>query len=270
MNWFQSQNKSVQFYMETDFKSYFVNDREVIQSHSYDFTYALLRNKHFKERVKELGLHSIRCRLCCIWNFLFKFSSTFVHTSAQVAKKLGLSGHPGQDLVFVDLSFPHERIPKKTLMREIDEILKCVSKIARTLQDPVCVMASNIYYLLEEVPRRYPSIRTNNGLFFSRERYQIELQQQQSHSDTGKREPANSHSSTGDITIPRTEQNALMHFFVGYFLQLNSTVIFPGRKSPYSESMLALRHFFHSFSPSVSRRKYVTRHERGCKLETFG
>ena len=39
--WFDRQNGSVDWYINTNFDDYLTDEVEVIQSHSYDFTYAL-------------------------------------------------------------------------------------------------------------------------------------------------------------------------------------------------------------------------------------
>ena len=258
-NWFQAQNKSVQFYLNTDFNTYFVNEKEVIQSHGFDFTYALLRNKHFKKKVQELGLHHARCKVCCIWNYLFRQSSSFIRNSAAVSKKkLGLT--PENDLIFVDLSYPLENLPQTLLNQQMDNVLSCVEKVASVLRKPVCVVASNDYFILRSVRAKYPKGQTNNGLFFTRERYHNELTQLNS-TAVGRH---GSLQTPGDITIPRTEQNALMYFFMGYYLQLNSTVLFASKKSLYSENMAALRHYYRP-----TDTYYVPRPDVKCKLDRY-
>ena len=254
-NWYQEQNKSVAFYMETNFNDYFTNEQEVIQSLSYDFTYALLRNKHFRSKIKELGLNSVKCQLCCFWHYLFKYSTSFSRNLASAAKKkLGLT--PGRDLIFIDISFPLERLPKRLLMQHTDEVFKCVQSVVKVLRDPVCILASNNYFLLDEVPKLYPNVVTNKGLFFTKERYQVELQYLLNSTEYSSKK------SGSKIMVPKTEHNALMYFFMGYHLQLNSTVLFVSKKSQYSESMAAFRHFYH---PS----RYIVHSEKGCKLERY-
>lgn len=254
--WFQTQNKSIAFYTETDFNVYLSDELEAIQSHSFDFTYALLRNKHLAGKARELGLHTAKCIVCCIWNYLFKHSTSFTRNSATVMKKrLGLT--PNRDLIFVDLSFPLQNLPKRLLEEHAEKVLGCVQRVMRALQNPVCVLASNNYFLLEEVPKRYPQIQTNNGLFFTRERYQVELQHQLN-TTTHKL-----HLLPNGVMIPKTEHNALMYFFMGYHLQLNSTVLFTSKNSLYSQSMAAFREFY---SPGGT---HVVNPDGDCKLERF-
>lgn len=269
INWFQAENKSIRFYTETDFTSYFIEEREAIQSHSFDFTYALTRNRHFAKKLREMGLDRVKCRVCCIWNYLFKHSTSFQHNSASVVrKKLGLgtaaatTGSKRSDLIFVDLSFPLENIPHGLLTRQVEATLDCVRKVKRMLHEPLCVVASNNYLILDKVGKMDTTVRTNRGLFFTRERYQLELSRQLNTTRQG-----HSRVSSSSLQIPRTEHNALMYFFMGYYLQMNSTVLITaaaaGRRSPYSESMAAYRHFHH---PTDT---YVVRSPASCKLERY-
>lgn len=265
-NWFQSQNKSIEFYTETDFNTYFSGEVEVIQSHSFDLTYALLRNKHLQGRAREMGLlhtAAARCKVCCIWNYLFRHSASFTRNSASVArKKLGLT--PGRDLIFVDLSFQVETLPQSLLTQQMEGVFSCVEKVSRVLRDPVCVVASNNYQLLSQVGGVYPQARTNSGLFYTRERYQVELQRlanSTAGAAAGRGRPPT--VPKANIMIPRTEHNALMYFFMGYYLQLNSTVLFVSKKSLYSGSMAAFRHFYR---PTGT---YVTYPDVGCKLDGY-
>lgn len=259
-NWFQSQNKSIEFYTKTDFNTYFSGEMEVVQSHSFDFTYALLRNKHLQHRAREMGLHTARCKVCCIWNYLFRHSTSFTRNSVSVAKKLGLS--PERDLIFVDLSFPMETLPQSLLTQQMEGVFSCVEKVSRVLHDPVCVVASNNYHLLSRVGEVYPQARTNSGLFYTRGRYQAELHRL-TNSTTGRGHRGHLTVPKTNIMIPRTEHNALMYFFMGYYLQLNSTVLFMSKKSLYSGSMAAFRHYYR---PSGT---YVTYPDVSCKLEGY-
>lgn len=253
--WFQKQNKSIEFYMETDFSTYFSNEKEVIQAHSFDFTYALLRNKHLRKKARELGLHTVKCKVCCIWNYLFRHSTSFVKNSATVARKLGLT--PQRDLIFVDFSYPFDSISQNLLMRQMKLVFSCIERVAQVFHDPVCVVASNSYYVLSQVETLYPMAKTNGGLFFTRARYQNELSHQ--HNGTGHGLP----SVPSNIIVPKTEHNALMHYFMGYYLQLNSTVLFTSRKSLFSETMAAFRHYHR---PSET---YITHPDIKCQLERY-
>lgn len=258
-NWFQKQNKSVEFYIETDFNTYFSSEKAVIQAHSFDFSYALLRNKHFKKKARELGLHTVKCRVCCIWNYLFRQSTSFVRNSDNVAKKLGLT--PQSDLIFVDLSFPLDNLPQTLLNQQMESVFGCVERVSQVLRNPVCVVASNSHHVLAHVSAIYPLARTNGGLFFTRARYQNELSRQLNR--TGGRGGDLSRLPTNDIVVPRTELNALMYFFLGYYLQLNSTVLFTSRKSHFSGNMAAFRHYYR---PTGT---YVTHPDIRCKLELY-
>lgn len=267
-NWNKAWNSSAffEFYTETDFNDYFSRDIEVVQSHSYDFTYALLRNKHHREKVRGMGIDRVKCLLCCIWGYLFKQSPMFTRNMALVARKhLGLSH--GRDLVFLDLSLPVSHLSRSLQLEYTQEALKCTEKVITVLQNPVCVMASNSYFLLEEVPNQYTRVSSNGGMFFSQERYQLELQRQINSTTEGalyRTLRGNSRKrGRSAVVVPKTEENALVNFFMGYFLQLNSTVLFTAKRSPYSENMAALRHYYR---PSGT---YLVYPGGKCKLEKF-
>lgn len=256
--WFQEQNKSIEFYTETDFSTYFSSEKEVIQAHSFDFTYALLRNKHLRRKAEEYGLHTAKCKVCCIWNYLFRQSTSFTKNMDIVARKrLGLA--PGNDLIFIDLSFPVDNVPQNLLNKQMETVFGCVKRVAQVLHNPVCVVASNNYYVLGRVETLYPKVKTNNGQFYTRVRYQHELTQQQQPDENGHGLPV----VPSNIMIPRTEHNALMYLFMGYYLQLNSTVLFTSRKSLFSENMAAFRHYYR---PSET---YVIHPDIKCQLERY-
>ena len=84
------------WYMNTNFAKVFTKPVEVIQSHNYDFTYALLRNKHLKQKAFELRMDLIHCHVCCTWKGLFTFNARFkdymtrkLQTSLPSANHLG-------------------------------------------------------------------------------------------------------------------------------------------------------------------------------------
>ena len=118
----------------------------------------------------------------------------------------------------------------------------------------MCIVASNCYTILDEVPKIYPhQIVADHGVFFSRERYSLEVVR-----------VINS-TTKHNVMIPKNEHNAVMYFFVGYYLQLNSTVLFTSHHSLYSETMAGFRHFYHTLSSG----KYVVYPESKCRLERY-
>ena len=136
-------------------------------------------------------------------------------------------------------------------MAYANNVMKCVEQVTRSLRNAVWIVASNCYAILEEVPKMYPRVVADHGVFFSRERYGIELQRE-----------INS-TTRHEVAIPKYEHNALMHFFVGYYMQLNSTVLFTNRHSPYSETMAGFRHFYYTTG------KYLVYPEKKCHLERY-
>ena len=248
--WFQNNNASINFYTETNFEEYFTSKVEVIQSLSYDFTYAILRNPHYRHKLQNLGLHTAKCRLCCIWHYLFKHTAEFQRRLATFAKnKLGLS--TSRDLLFVDVSIKHSKLPKRTQMQYTSSVMKCAERASKSLRSPVWAVASNSYIILDELPKSYSKKVSKNSLFFSKERYSIDLQRELNSTETHL------------VTVPRYEHNALVYYFMGYYLQLNSTILFTTPHSQFSSSMAGLRHFYHSSG------RYVVNVEEGCQLTRY-
>ena len=241
---------SAEFFETTNFNEYFSNQVEVVQSVSYDFTYALLRNRHYQHRIRNLGLHTAKCKLCCFWHYLFKFTSIFNHNMQIITqRKLKLSR--SQDIIFIDLSLQRENLPKRTMMDYANNVMKCVEMVSKSLRNTVWIVASNCYAILDEVPKTYPRVMADHGVFFSRERYGIELLRE-----------INS-TTKHNVMIPKYEHNALMYFFIGYYLQLNSTVLVTSQHSLYSNTMAGFRHFYYASG------KYLVYPEKRCHLERY-
>ncbi len=246
--WFALQNQSVSWYMTTNFDEFFSNEVEVIQSHSYDFTYALLRNKHYQHKIASYGLHRMHCRECCIWQYLFKYSPSF-HRVFNSFTKSKLKLTPSTDLMFININLARDSLPTKVVLQLADKTMSCAQKVSTTLRSPIWVLASNNLKLLEQIPKTYTAIKPYS-VFYNRERYMVDLQKQNS-------------SKSLHLKIPRTEQNALLHFFIGFFLQLNSTVLFSHPQSLYSETMSSLRQFYHTGG------HFVVYPEISCHLQRF-
>ena len=149
----------------------------MVQATSYDFTYVLLRNPHYQHRIRNLGLHTAKCKLCCFWHYLFKFSSLFNH-NMQIVTKRKLKLSPSHDIIFIDLSLQRENLQKRTMIDSANNIIKCVGQVARSLCNTVWIVASNCYAILDEVSKMYPQVVTGHGAFFSQERYDVELQRE--------------------------------------------------------------------------------------------
>ena len=247
--WFARQNGSVDWYINTNFDDYFTDEIEVVQSHSYDFTYALMRNKHYQHKIRSLGLHIARCRLCCIWHYLFKFTQLFLHNANVLTKgKLGLT--KGRDILFLNIPFRFESLPRSLVLQQASAALRCAEKIGNTLRNPIWALASNNFVVLDELPKMMPKLKSN-AIFYSKERYLVDLQHE------------NATMKHYQLKVPRTEHNALMYYFLGFYLQMNSTVLFSQRYSPFSETMAALMNFYH---PSG---KYVVYPDQGCHLQRY-
>ena len=247
-SWFDQQNHSVEWYMNTDLREYFTEEVEVIQSHSYDFTYALLHNHHFKHKIRMFGLQHSRCKLCCIWHYLFKFSQLFQRNMNSLVKsKLRLS--KANDLIFLNIPILSDNLPRKLVLRFANNTVNCARRISENLKKPIWVLASNHFAILEELPKVFSKFQPH-AVFYTQEQYLIDLQR---------------HNATKShhIKVPRTEHNALMSYFLGLFLQLNSTLLFSHHHSPYSEVMAGYRYFY---NPSG---RYVVYPEQGCQMQRY-
>ena len=249
--WFETQNRSVDWYMSTNFDEYFSHEVETIQSLSYDFTYAILRNKHYRHKIRSLGLHTAKCTLCCMWHYLFKFTQLFNH-NMEVYTKNKLKVPPRSDIIFINLSFQQRYLPRRTMLQYASETMRCAEKVSKQLKNPVWILASNSYNLLDSVPEMFPKIKKAYGVFYSEERYTIDLQRE-----------LNSTKSHYNFMIPRTEHNALMYYFIGLQFQLKSAILFSNRRSLYSETMAAFRHFYYQSG------KYLVYPEKGCHLQRY-
>ena len=73
---------------------------------------------------------------------------------------------PSQDIVFIDLSLQRENLPKRTMMDYASNVMKCAEQMTRSLRNPVLIVASNCYSILDEVPKMYPQVVTDHGVFF--------------------------------------------------------------------------------------------------------
>ena len=248
--WVKKQNGSIDWYVNTNFDEYFTGEIEVIQSLSYDFTYALLRNKHYRHKIRNLGLHTAKCRLCCMWQYLFKPSSLFNHNLALYMKnKLRVPAK--SDIIFIDLSF-QPNLPQRLMIQHTSEVLKCAERVSRQLKNTVWLIASNKYSILDSVPKRHQQIKKDYGVLYSEERYLIDLMREQ-----------NSTQAKHSFLIPRTEQNALMYYFIGVFIGMESTILFTSPNSMYSDTTAALRYFYYHSG------KYLVTKDSGCHLQRY-
>lgn len=77
------------WYRTEDFRRLLTQPVEVIQAPVYDFTHALMSNKHMMEKAYELQLDVTRCHLCCTWTTLFKFDGEFEQKMNKSLARLG-------------------------------------------------------------------------------------------------------------------------------------------------------------------------------------
>ena len=240
---------AAQWYMDTDFDDYFSNEVEVVQAHSYDFTFALLRNKHYQHKIQRFGLHRSCCRLCCMWHYLFKFTVFFQTRFKFILRELRFT--KSSEMIYINVPLPSQNLPPKLVESQVDRVMACAGKVSSIMKHPIWVVASNNFRVLEDIYKDYPRMaKALNGIFYSTERYWVDLRRQNS-------------STYKSFRIPRTEQNALLYFFIGYYLQMNSTVLFSQRNFLYSEVGAAIRHF------SSPRKTYVVYPEESCQMQRY-
>ena len=246
--WFDAQERSVRWYMETDFNQYFTRDIEVVQSHSYDFTYALLRNKHYQNKIEELGLHKAPCLVCCIWHNLFSLSPSLLRSMQGFLRKIGWS--KSNDIIFLNIPIPDQHFPLGHVSRVGRDVVQCTERVEKhlKLRRPVWILASDNFAVLEGALKYTRSLK-KDGRVYSKERYLVDIQRQNKTKNT--------------LKLPMTERNALFHFAIGFFLQLNSTVLLSDHRYPYSETMAALRHFYHR------NGRYLVYPQEGCRIQRY-
>ena len=247
--WFDEQGKSVRWYMETDFNQYFTRDIEIVQSHNYDFTYALLRNRNHLQKIQDYELDKVPCLVCCIWHNLFALSPSLLHSMHGFLRRLGWS--KSNDVIFLNVPLPAQHLPRGHVSHLGQEVVQCTTKITRhlKLKRPIWILASDNFVILEDALKYSPNLK-KDGRVYSKERYMVDMHRE----NTTKRHT---------MKLPMTEQNALFYFMTGYFLQLNSTVLLSDHRSPYSETMAALRHFYHH------NGRYVVYPREKCEIQRF-
>ena len=253
--WFDAQGKSVRWYLETDFDQYFTRDVEVVQSHSYDFTYALLRNKHYRHKIEELGLHKAPCLVCCIWDNLFSLSPSLLRSMQGFLRRIGWS--KSNDVVFLNIPIPDRHFPMGHVSRIGRDVVQCTERVQKhlKLRRPVWILASDNFVVLEGA-LSYARNLKKEARVYSKERYTIDIQRQNKTVRTTVK-------LRNTVKLAMTERNALFHFAIGFFLQLNSTVLVSDHLSPYSETMAALRHFYHR------NGRYLVYPQHGCRIQRF-
>jgi len=121
--------RSSQWYMNTNFSTYFNSPVEVVQGHRYDFTYAVLRNPGLMPKAYELGIDRIKCRICCAWDMLFKMTSKFEKEMDGLIKSLGV---PKRSLMTIQARTRSDDIQAAVAMSE--QYVTCAMKAGRELK----------------------------------------------------------------------------------------------------------------------------------------
>lgn len=247
--WFDAHDKSANWYMETDFNQYFTQQVEIVQSHNYDFTYALLRNMHHRQKILEYGLHKAPCITCCIWDHLFSLSPSLLRSMHSFLRRIGWT--KSNDVIFLNIPIPDQQFPRGYVTHLGQEVVQCAQRVKERLKlnKPIWILASDNFDILEGA-FRYARDLKKDGRVYSRERYLVDIHRENK-------------TKRHTMKFPMTEQNALFHFATGFFLQLNSTVLFSDRHSPYSETMAALRHFYHRSG------QYIVYTQQGCQIQKY-
>lgn len=196
--------KSSQWYMNTNFTQFFKNPVEVIQSHRYDFTYAILRNAELMPKAYELGVDRVKCRVCCAWDMLFNMAPEFEKEMNKILQSLG---YPQKPLMTIQVRTKSDDVQKAVIIAE--HSVHCGQKVARDLKmSPVFVPIFNNRLVVHIISKKYKrNMKTP-----------IQI-------DTATRTV---HTHIGNLPIDTEKdvfQGVQERTFKEFFLMLNSTIL---------------------------------------------
>ena len=121
--------KSSQWYMSTNFSTYFENEVEIVQGHRYDFTYAVLRNPELMPKAFELGVDRIKCRICCAFHMLFRMTEKFQHQMDELLSSLGA---PKKTIGAIQIRTKSHNVQEA--VKFVDSFMKCATKAGKGLK----------------------------------------------------------------------------------------------------------------------------------------
>ena len=146
--------KSSQWYMNTNFTSYFTETVEVLQGNRYDYTFALLRNPALMPKAYELGLDQIRCSICCTFDLLFKSNSLF---ESSIKTMLSSINSPPMPYLSIHLRTKSDNV--NDALSIADTYVQCALSAARELHitHPIMIPVFNNRLILHIVSKKYPN-----------------------------------------------------------------------------------------------------------------
>ena len=219
---------SSQWYMTTNFSTYFTNEVEVVQGHRYDFTYAVLRNPELMPKAYELGVDRIKCRICCAFHMLFRMTDKF---SQQMDELLSSLGAPHKTIGAIQVRTKSQNVQDS--VKFVDSFIKCASKAGKGLK-----MSNKISWV--------PIFNNRLVVHIVRKKYgdklkipiNIDTATRTVHTHLGNL-PADTELEVAKAVQERT--------FKEFFLTINSTVLIrkKGYEGSFGNIADAIRRFYH-------------------------
>ena len=140
-----------QWYMNTNFSTYFNHPVEVVQGHRYDFTYAILRNPELMPKAYELGIDRIKCRLCCAWDMLFATAPNFEREMDGLLRGVGW---PSKPILAMQVRTKDDDVQKAVVVAE--HFVNCAEKASKELKlSPVYVPVLNNRLVVHMIAKKY-------------------------------------------------------------------------------------------------------------------
>ena len=220
-------NKTDQWYRDTNFSEFFNLSVELVPGHGYDFTYAVLQNKYFALDIYKYGLQSIKCRICCVWDFLFQ--QTYAFNKDMNAILNGFK-YPHNSLVTMHIKVPFDKKISDVLEYSVGHLL-CSNKVIR----------ENHFTNVTK------TVTTNQRLL----RHMIGLQHKDVKVPTYTKAATQTvHYHIGHLSPtmdPAILKGVLRNTLIDFFLLLNSTVIIreKGHQHWFGSTAEAIRHHYH-------------------------
>jgi len=224
---FRVLNRTDQWYRETNFSEFFNLSVELVPGHGYDFTYAVLQNENFGATIYKYGLHTIKCRICCVWDFLFKASYAF---NKQMEEILANFKYPQNSLVVMHIKVPFEKKIADVMEYSVGHLL-CSNKVVRELH-------------MANVTK---TVTSNQRLL----RHMIGLKNKDIVVPTYTKAATQTvHYHIGHLSPsldPAILRGVLRNTMIDFFLLLNSTVIIreKGHQHWFASTAEAIRHHYH-------------------------
>ena len=244
--------KSSQWYMNTNFSTFFTEPVEILQGNRYDYTFALIRNPALMPKAYELGVDRVRCRLCCAFDLLFSMNPTFQKSMNDILLQVGF---PPKPYLTVHLR-TKVNIVDEALSRA-EEFLKCAQTAAKELHiaQPILLPIFNNRLVVHIMSRKYPDM--------VKDLVDTSTAKRTTHTHIGNLP----HDTELDVQTSVQERT-----FKDFYLLLNSTVLVrtKGYVAALGNIADAIRHHY---NPPGSIMTYIfsdskcTKYSEGAKIE---